>query len=77
MGMSCGVDHRHKWDLALLWLWGRPAAIAPIPPLAWELPHATGRALKSKNNNNDEDGNNNSNTNNNRSRVASLPNQAF
>ena len=25
-------------DLALLWLWCRPAAIAPIQPLAWEPP---------------------------------------
>ena len=24
-------------DLALLWLWCRPAAAAPIPPLTWEL----------------------------------------
>ena len=29
-------------------LWCRPAAIAPIGPLAWELPHAMGAALKSK-----------------------------
>ena len=29
-------------DLALLWLWHRPAATAPIRPLAWEPPHATG-----------------------------------
>ena len=27
----------------------RPAAIAPIGPLAWELPYATGVALKIKN----------------------------
>ena len=33
-------------DLALLWLWRRPAAIAPIQPLAWELPYAAGVALK-------------------------------
>ena len=33
-------------DLALLWLWHRPAATAPIRLLAWELPHATGAALK-------------------------------
>ena len=26
----------------------RPAAVAPIGPLAWELPYATGAALKSK-----------------------------
>ena len=35
-------------DLALLWLWCRPAAAAPIPPLAWELPYAMGTALKRK-----------------------------
>ena len=29
-------------------LWCRPAAIAPIRPLAWELPYASGAALKSK-----------------------------
>jgi len=32
----------------LLWLWPRQAAAAPIQPLAWELPYATGVALKSK-----------------------------
>ena len=31
-----------------LWLWRRPAAPAPIRPLAWEPPHATSAALKSK-----------------------------
>ena len=35
-------------DLALLWLWCKPAAAAPIQPLAWELPYATGVALKKK-----------------------------
>ena len=30
----------------LLWLWCRPAAAAPIQPLAWELPYATCAALK-------------------------------
>ena len=30
----------------LLWLWCRLAAVAPIPPLAWEPPYATGMALK-------------------------------
>ena len=33
-------------DLVLLWLWCRPAAIALIPPLAWELPYATSVTLK-------------------------------
>ena len=44
--MSCGVGRRWGSDLALLCLWRRPAAAAPIPPLAWELPHAMGTALK-------------------------------
>ena len=35
-------------DLALLWLWCRLAATAPIRPLAWELPYAMDKALKSK-----------------------------
>ena len=46
--MSCGVGHRCSLDLALLWLWLRPAATAPIRPLAWELPHASGVTLKNK-----------------------------
>ena len=33
-------------DSVLLWLWHRPAATAPIGPLAWEPPHAVGVALK-------------------------------
>ena len=44
--MSCGGDCRHGLDLVLLWLWCRPAATAPIQPLAWELPYAAGVALK-------------------------------
>ena len=35
--MSCGVRCRRDSDLALLWLWYRLAAVAPIGPLAWEL----------------------------------------
>ena len=31
---------------ALLWLWCRPAAAAPIISLAWEGPYAMGVALK-------------------------------
>ena len=31
-----------------LWLWRRLAGAAPILPLAWELPYATGMALKRK-----------------------------
>ena len=33
-------------DLVLLWLCCRPAAIAPIQPLAWEPPYAAGAALE-------------------------------
>ena len=43
--MSHGVAHRHGSDLALLWLWCKLAATAPIRLLAWELPYATGVAL--------------------------------
>ena len=35
-------------DPALLWLWCRPAAVAPIRPQAWEPPYAAGAALQSK-----------------------------
>ena len=44
--MGCGVDGRQGADPALLWLWCRPASVAPIGPLAWEPPYATGAALK-------------------------------
>ena len=30
----------------LLWLWCRPAAAAPIQPLAWKPPYAEGAALE-------------------------------
>ena len=43
--MSCGVG-RCDSDPALLWLWQGPAAVAPIQPLAWERPYATGAAPK-------------------------------
>ena len=38
----------HSLDLGLLWLWHRPAATAPIRPLAWEPSYVTGAALKKK-----------------------------
>ena len=38
------VSNSISSDLALLWLWHRPAATAPIGPLAWEPPYATGAA---------------------------------
>ena len=44
--MSCGVGCRNGLDLALLWLWPRPAAVAPIQSVAWEPPYAEGAALK-------------------------------
>ena len=44
MAVSCGVGCRHISDPALLWLWHRMAATAPIRPLAWEPPYATGAA---------------------------------
>ena len=46
--MSCGVGCRLGMDRMLLWLWRRPAAVAPIEPLAWGPPNAMGVALKSK-----------------------------
>ena len=46
--MSCGVGRRHGSDPVLLWLWCRPAATAPIGPLAWEPPYAVDVALKKK-----------------------------
>ena len=35
-------------DLALLWLWCRPVAMALIRSLAWEPPYAVGAALKKR-----------------------------
>ena len=34
--VSCGIGHRHGLDPALLWLWCRPTAVAPIQHLVWE-----------------------------------------
>ena len=45
--MTPGPDQWVK-DPALLWLWCRLAATAPIQSLAWEPPYVTGMALKSK-----------------------------
>ena len=42
--MSCGVGCRLGLDPVLLWMWRRPEATAPIRPLAWEPPYATGVA---------------------------------
>ena len=46
--MGCGVGHRQGLDPALLWLWCRLAATAPIQPLDWEPPDAMSAALKKK-----------------------------
>ena len=48
--MSCGAVCRRCSDLTLLWLWHRVVATAPIQPLAWELSHAAGSALKKQTN---------------------------
>ena len=44
VAMGCGIGHRCGLDLA--WLRCRLAAVALIGPLAWELPYASGEALK-------------------------------
>ena len=44
--MSCAIGCRRGSDLALPWLWRRSTAVAPIRPLAWEPPYATGATLK-------------------------------
>ena len=46
IAVSCGVGRRHSSDPALLWLWRRLAATAPIRPLAWEPPYVAGAALE-------------------------------
>ena len=48
VAVGCGVGRRHGLDPMLLWPWCRPAAVAPIQPIAWELPHTACAALKSK-----------------------------
>ena len=44
--MSCGVGRSHGSDPALLRLWCRPVATAPVGPLAWEPLYAMGAALR-------------------------------
>ena len=46
VAVSCGIGHRCSLDSMWLWLW--VAAIAPIGPLAWELPYARGASLKTR-----------------------------
>ena len=46
VAVSCGVGRRFGLGLALLWLWHRPVATAPVRPPAWEPPYAISVALK-------------------------------
>ena len=46
IAVSCGVVCRRSLGPAMLWLWCRPAAAAPIRPLARELKYAAGTTLK-------------------------------
>ena len=46
-GLIPGLTQWGK-DPVLLWLWCRPAAVAPIQPLTWVPPYAIGMALKKK-----------------------------
>ena len=52
--MGCGVGRRRGSDLALLRLWCRPTATAPIQPLAWEPPYALGSDIQGKTKQNKE-----------------------
>ena len=47
-GIQCYHELWCQSQTALLWLLHRPAAAAPIGPLAWELPCAAGVTLKSR-----------------------------
>ena len=42
-GLLCGLRIQHCHEL-----WWRPAAVAPIRPLAWEPPYIMGAAVKKK-----------------------------
>ena len=44
IAVSCGVGCRRGSDSALLRLWCRLVALAPIQSLAWEPPYAAGAA---------------------------------
>ena len=48
MLLQAAVGNRCGLNPVLLWLWCRPAAVAPVPLLAQELQYATGAALKRK-----------------------------
>ena len=46
IAVSCGVGRRRSSDPELQRLWCRPAATAPIKPLAWEPSCTVGAALQ-------------------------------
>ena len=46
IALSYDIGLRRSLEPALLWY--RPAAVALIQPLTWELPYAMGAVLKSK-----------------------------
>ena len=48
LAVSCGIGRRCGSDPELLWFGCSPAAAAPMQHLTWELPYATGEALKRK-----------------------------
>ena len=48
VAVSRGVGGSRSSDPTLLWLWLRPAPVAPIRPRAWELPWASGAASKKR-----------------------------
>ena len=48
LAVSFSIGHRRGSNLALLWLWCRPAAAAQIQPLARKRPYAAGADIKNK-----------------------------
>ena len=50
--MSCGVGRRQGSDPALLWLWCRLVAVAPIGTLSFVFNYAAGAALYTVNKHN-------------------------
>ena len=46
IALSYSVARSRGWDPMLLWY--RLAAVAPVQPVAWELPYDMGAALKKK-----------------------------
>ena len=48
IAVNYGVSHRLGLDQVLLWLWQRPVAAAPNPPVAGKPPQAGGVKKKKK-----------------------------